>query len=132
MNKSKGVSLTEDNNNSGSRQITAEHYEGIIPSPKMMNEYQKVDPQIPNRLLTMTEQESGHRRKIERKIVNHHFWTTILNSFFAFAAIGLLAFLSYLFMLNGYADEGKIIMITLTIGVVGLFIVRGYKSSRKD
>src|SRR5438046_3122494 len=74
MNQRKEVRIHDDHNN-GSRQITGKFYQGVIPSPEMMKEYKEVDPDLPNRLITIFEKEGIHRREIENRIVKYGFWS---------------------------------------------------------
>lgn len=44
------------------RSITSKFYQGMIPSPEMMQEYSQIDPELPTKLVKWTEDESIHRR----------------------------------------------------------------------
>lgn len=129
MNKHGNVSLREDGG--GNRSITGKFYQGAIPSPENMKEYQDVDPSIPGRLLQWTEDESKHRRSIENKYSTHSFATIIIGYLTGLFALCLIAFLAYLFMREGHADEGKWIALSMA-GVISIFVLRKTVTFKKD
>ena len=100
------------------------YYQGIIPSPEMMEKYKGVDETLPGRLVTLTEDEAAHRRGIENKITTHAFVTTLIGQIFAFLAVGLICGLSYMFMINGNAEAGKYIAISIIVSLAALFLGR--------
>ena len=59
-------------------QRKVQFYQGIIPSPEMMEQYAAVDPTLPSRILQLTEDEGNHRRDMEKKIVRQSYFTIIL------------------------------------------------------
>lgn len=130
MNQRKEVRIQDDHNN-GSRQITGKFYQGVIPSPEMMKEYKEVDPDLPNRLVSIVEDEAIHRRKTESRIVRNGFWSKILNNFFGFMALIAMAVLSYRYMIKGYPKEGAWIAAGIAT-VIGVFVVRNAVSGKKD
>jgi uncharacterized membrane protein len=108
------------NNNS----LEQSYYQGIVPSPEMMEKYKIVSESLPDRLVKLTEDEALHRRFIEKKIVNQNFASIITGQIFALLAVGGIAFLSYIFMVNGNASEGKTIAVSVTIGLAAIFLGR--------
>ena len=75
------------------------------------------------RILTLTEDETAHRREMEEKIVKHAFLISILGNICGLLAIASLGFLSYEFMIQGHATEGGWIAGSIA-GVVGIFVIR--------
>lgn len=61
----------------------------------------------------------------------HAFLTTIWGNIFGFLALVSMGALSYLFMIKGYATEGKWIALS-TAGVIGIFVIRRYWTKNKD
>lgn len=129
MNKHTNLSLREDSG--GNRSITGKFYQGAIPSPEYMKEYQAIDPSIPGKLIQWTEDESKHRRKIENKYSNHSFATILIGYVTGLIALCLIAFLAYLFMKDGHADAGKWIALSMA-GVISIFVLRKTVTSKKD
>jgi uncharacterized membrane protein len=113
-------------------QFTSKFYQGVIPSPEMMEEYQRIDPEIPRKILEWTEAEGNHRRKLERKFAMHAFLTTIWGYIFAFFSLALILVLAWLFMDRSYATEGAAIVGAVAIGITGVFIIRKWKSEDKQ
>lgn len=128
MNKHSNLSVTEDTG--GNRSITGKFFQGAIPSPDSMKEYQEVDPSIPLRLIQWTEDESKHRRKIENKFANQSFATILIGYITGLIALCLIAFLAYLFMKDGHAVEGKWIALSMA-GVISIFVIRRAVSTNK-
>ena len=108
--------------------IAGKYYQGIIPSPEMMQQYQQVDPTFPSRILQLTEDEAISRRKNENKIINHAFISTLIGNLLGFLSILALSFLAYEFMINRHAEEGKWIALSIA-SVVGIFVIRRYLTS---
>lgn len=106
-------------------------YQGLIPSPEMMEAYKNVDPSIPLKIMEWTTNEGDHRRGIETRIVKDGKTVTIWNSIFGFAAVVVIAALSYLFMVNGNPNEGRWIACTIIVALAGVFITRRRTDTRK-
>src|SRR5687767_6999221 len=128
MNKHGNLSVKEEEG--GNRSITGKFFQGAIPSPESMKEYQEVDPSIPLRLIKWTEDESKHRRRIEHKYANQSFATILIGYITGLIALCLIAFLAYLFMKEGHAAEGKWIALSMA-GVISVFVIRRAVSSNK-
>lgn len=102
--------------------VSQSYYQGIVPSPEMMEKYKQVSESLPDRLVKLTEDEAIHRRKIEKRITGYHFASQLIGQVFALTAVGMVCYLSYSFMKNGNASEGKAIAISVIIGVATLFL----------
>lgn len=46
-----------------------EQFRGPVPSPRHLREYEEVLPGCADRLISLTEQQSAHRREMEKEIV---------------------------------------------------------------
>lgn len=51
-------------------QIQPPNYEGPIPPPSLMREYEAIKPGLAERIVLMAEQEAEHRRAMERKVLD--------------------------------------------------------------
>jgi uncharacterized membrane protein len=121
MNKSGQVNVQRDHNK-GTQEITGKVYQGIIPSPEMMKEYQEVDPSLPMRLVKAMEDEAAHRRQIERRLIKNQFQSNTLNTLIGFLALVALGILAYRFMINGHPTQGA--YIAGSIGaVISVFVI---------
>jgi uncharacterized membrane protein len=121
MNKSGQVNVQRDHNK-GTQEITGKVYQGIIPSPEMMKEYQEIDPSLPMRLVKAMEDEAAHRRQIERRLIKNQFQSNTLNTLTGFLALVALGILAYMFMINGHPTQGA--YIAGSIGaVISVFVI---------
>jgi uncharacterized membrane protein len=99
-------------------------YQGIVPSPEMMEKYKDVDPNLPMVLVKLTQDEAEHRRSIEKSLVKNNATSNIIGQILAFLSVIAICTLSYLYMINGNADQGKAIAITIIIGIASAFLGR--------
>ena len=106
-------------------------YQGIVPSPAMMLDYKAVDPQLPMEIVNLTKDEGIHRREKETVLINHAFISVMVGQVFAFLSLLVICFLSYIFMIEGHAEEGKTIVITVLIGIVALFLGKKFLSPKE-
>jgi len=106
-------------------------YQGLIPSPEMMEAYKNVDPSIPLKIMEWTTSEGDHRRKIETRIVKDAKSVTIWNSIFGLVAVLVIAALAYLFMINGHSEDGRWIACTVIVSLAGVFVFRKQLEKRK-
>ena len=121
MPKANSLELNQSKNNN-SNSVQQSYYQGIVPSPEMMEKYKLVSESLPERLVKLTEEEASHRRLIERRITNYHFVSQITGQVFALVAVGGIGYLSYVYMLNGNSSDGKTIAITVMIGLAAIFL----------
>ena len=97
-------------------------FQGPLPDPQTLQEYQQVDPDFPKRILAMGEAQSAHRQQQERY---HLKGSTIAR----FVGLGL-AFLSVLVVCGvgayaiklGHATEGCSVIAGVVVSLAGTFI----------
>jgi uncharacterized membrane protein len=130
MNERRELKVHKDHQK-GTQQITGKYYQGIIPSPEMMKEYQEIDPNLPMRLVQMTEDEALHRREMEKSIVVNGYKTARNNMLAGFFALVALCILSFLFMINDHPVEGGVIAGSISV-VIGLFVFRRITTNGKE
>lgn len=128
MNERREVKVHKDHQ--GTHEITGKFYQGIIPSPDMMKEYQEIDPALPMRLVKAMEDEAAHRRQVENRIIKNGFLTNTINTLVGFLALVALGVLSYTFMINRHAKEGAVIAGSIG-GVISVFVIGKAISNRK-
>ena len=100
----------------------ARFFQGPIPDPQTLQEYQKVDPNFPERILALGEAQSAHRQQQE---TYHLKGSTIAR----FVGLGL-AFLSVLVICAvgtyaielGHAKEGCGVIAAVVVSLAGTFI----------
>lgn len=99
-------------------------YQGIIPPPEAMEHYERVQPGFANRILQLTEKESQHRQKMEKRIVWYSFFTTFFGQLAALTAVLVVCYLCYFAFDKGYASEAKWIAVSVLIGIASVFLYR--------
>lgn len=111
--------------------IKSTHYRGPIPDPDMLRNYTDVVENGAERIVTQFEEQSRHRREIERTVVKGQVNESKRGQIFAFI-IGMtglgLAFISALLGFNGFAIT---LASTTIVGLVSAFIV-GKNIQKKD
>lgn len=87
-------------------------YSGKLPSPEMMQQYNQVDTDFANRILTMAEKEEKHVHKIENRQLNIAVMMAIFGVISGLIALGTLCFLLYLSIEKGNTN--------VALGIVGI------------
>lgn len=113
------------------RQIIAQHYQGPLPPPAMMEDYDRIIPDGANRLMNLLEQQTSHRIAMEEKLVSGNILVTrtgqliaaVLSVFFGLVA----AFLGYF----GHDVLAGSIGVTTIIGLAVVFVL-GKEPGQRD
>ncbi len=99
-------------------------YSGPIPTPQMFADFEKVLPGSANRILTMAEDQSKHRQRIETRVIWFDGGQSILGLLLAFlVVIAGLGFGAYLIM-NDKAVSGLATILLALGSVIGSMVVR--------
>lgn len=106
------------------------HYSGIIPPPEFMSHYAEINPDFPNRILSLTENEGKHRQQMERKIVNFSFISEMAGIVSGLFAVAMVCLLCYYFIEQNYPKEASHVAIAVIVGLAGVFVFR--KFTKKD
>ncbi|WP_223572147.1 DUF2335 domain-containing protein [Xanthomonas citri] len=106
---------------------TQSSWEGPLPPPKLLAEFNELQPGLADRIVRWAEQEGEHNRKIETRSLNWSIATRIIGQVFAATlAVGCL-YASYHLAMAGH--EG----VAMTLGGGTLTtIVFAFLSSRKS
>ncbi len=113
-------------------QFKGQIFQSNYPPPEMMEHYAQIDPQFPNRLLSMAEKEGDHRRAQEKKVLNWSIALDLVGMFLAPLSVAGILYTGYLFMKNGFSTEAAYIICACTIGLAVAFITRGKRRSVKE
>lgn len=114
------------------QRISRHHYEGVIPPPEFMSQYGEINVDFPNRILSLTENEGNHRRKIENKIVNFSLVSEVLGIVSGLFAVGMVCTLCYYFIEKGHPTEASHVAIAVIIGLAGVFVLRKFGKKRQN
>jgi uncharacterized membrane protein len=50
-------------------QSVEQHFSGPLPPPEILEQYQSIDPNFPERIIAMAEQQAAHRQHLEKQAV---------------------------------------------------------------
>ena len=101
-----------------------EEYSGPIPTPKMFAEFEKVLPGSANRILTMAEDQSKHRHKMESRVIWLDGGQSILGLILAFIVVVLALLLGTYLIMNNKPVSGLATILVALGTVVGTMIYR--------
>ncbi|EAB9748898.1 DUF2335 domain-containing protein [Salmonella enterica] len=108
--------------------IVCRHFQGPVPSPSMLKEYEQLMPGLANRLVELTEKEQAHRHKtvsdsidVAKSGQRKAFWIAIA-----------IIFAAVLFGVRGQTGlAGTIITVDL-VALVSAFIAGKHYSKKQD
>ena len=126
--------LSNNNSNNGKNVIVREvfsAFSGPLPSPDVLEKFDKVVPGAAERIIKMAEEQSLHRRGLEKKVIDSDIqrskWGQILG--FVIAIIGLIV--SALIAIYGNAIAGGILGVGTLASLVSVFMY-GSKTRSKE
>lgn len=105
-------------------QRKVQFYQGIIPSPEMMEQYAAVDPTLPSRILQLTEDEGNHRRDMEKKIVRQSYFTIILGYIFGAVIVLPILFLAAYVVKLGNPEQAKDMVLYTIVPISVIYVLR--------
>jgi uncharacterized membrane protein len=106
-------------------------YNGLLPGPNVLRQYNDIEPGTANRIILMAEQQAAHLQLLEKKTVYSGARDSLLGVVFAFI-LGMFIIDSVtIVILNGHSVSGTILCTTGISTLVGTFIY-GTLSSRKE
>lgn len=100
----------------------AEFFEGPLPPPDTLAEYDNICPGAASRILAMAESQSQHRQELEKRVVLSNCRSQDRGPIFGFLlAAGVIAIGGYL-VLGGKEISGLVALVTALAAVVVPFI----------
>lgn len=103
-------------------------YSGPIPHPQLLREFNDVIPNGADRIMTMAENQSGHRIKLEEKVVDANNRDSLLGVIFA-GIIAILIVLGAIFLIyNNKNIQGFGLLIGTSVAYISVFL----KSKSRD
>lgn len=113
--------------NVNNKQVTVSQtsfYQGQLPSPQMMQDYNSVDSSFANRIITMAENEAAHMHKIEKSQNFYNGISLILGMIFALTCVMVVCYLVYFALSKGYDTAAATIATGVIVGIAAVFIYR--------
>lgn len=100
----------------------AASFSGPLPPPGILAQYNEIIPGLADRLVVILEDQSKHRRELEKRVIFANTRSETLGQIFALIialafGIGSLALIHY-----GKSIEGITGLVTVVTGLVGVFI----------
>ena len=106
-------------------------YQGPIPHPKLLAEFNQVVPGSAKKIIEMAESQTQHRINIESKIINSDIDKEKMGMIFSFI-LGLVIILSGVIIIwLGYKIEGLISLIFGISSLIGVFIYGKNKTAKE-
>lgn len=110
-------------------QTVSTNYIGPLPPPDMLEHYGRIQPDLVERILRMTEDEARHRRDLELRLITDMAtekrrgqW---LGVGIALAALGVAAFALW----QGHEWAAAVIGTTTVVGLAGVFVLERLQRS---
>ncbi|SMN11618.1 hypothetical protein SPBRAN_1904 [uncultured Candidatus Thioglobus sp.] len=103
--------------------VTHQAFSGPIPSPVVLEQYQKTLPSAPERILAMAEQQQTHENNAVEKALNGEIYLKKHGQFYGFLLVFLIALLSAYSLFFGYEKFAIIGMIFVAASLVKIFIL---------
>jgi uncharacterized membrane protein len=126
QNKRKESAVANKDGESVSLQY-AEEYEGLIPHPKLMEQWDKLIPGSAEKIFNRFEKQSDHRMDIEKRVVKANNFKQYIGPIFAFI-ISILAIGGGIYIaLHGSVGLGGILSFAGLGTVVAPFLVNTFK-----
>lgn len=111
--------------------VHASHYSGPIPPPELLRQFDEIIPNGADRIFKMTEEQSAHRREIEKSVVDANNRDSLLGILFG-GVIGITGVLSGAYLISlGHPVAGTIFSGGTLVSLVGVYI-RGTKNDYQD
>ncbi len=104
------------------RQTTTISFSGPIPPPEMLEAYNKVIPNLAERLIVAFEEQAKHRQLLEKSVVLGGTVRSNRGLVFGFI-LGLVALVGSMFLIYiGRDISGLTIFVTALVSLVGVFV----------
>ena len=119
------------------RNVSVTHtqvYQGQLPPPDMLQQFNSVDPTFANRIVTMAETEQKSRHDNERTVTRHVGTMSLMGIVFAFLSVLIMSGLVFYALWLGYAQTASAIAVGAIAAVASVFIFfrRRIKTEQKE
>ena len=127
--------MTEQNRtpvvNQKSTLVQAQHYEGPIPPPEMLEKYNQIVPGSADRILKMAEEQASHRQYLEKQVIKSDIRNSVFGIISALIISLTTLFIAFSAIKLNQQFAGAIIS---TLGISGLVttFIYGTQSRRNE
>ena len=98
-------------------------FQGPIPPPAVLEGYEKACPGAADRILSMAEKQSEHRREMEQKVVSSEMSSERIGMHYAFILSITLMILGFILLLQGKSTAGYFAIFGPAIFQAGSYIL---------
>ncbi len=113
------------------QQTSTQSFSGPLPPPEILKKFDEVVPGAAERIIKMAEEQSAHRKELERKVIESDIsrskWGQILGFIIAVVGLAVSAFIA----IYGNAYAGGVIGVGTLVSLVGVFMY-GAKTRSKE
>ena len=102
--------------------IVSEQFQGPLPSPKHLEQYNKIVPGAANRIIEMAEKEQAHQHEWNNKSLRLASRQTARGQWMAFILSLVLVAVAVWTIFAGHPTVGGIIFGTTVVGLAAAFI----------
>jgi uncharacterized membrane protein len=127
--------MTEQNRtpvvNQKSTLVQAQHYEGPIPPPEMLEKYNQIVSGAADRILKMAEEQASHRQYLEKQVIKSDIRNSVFGIISALIISLATLFIAFSAIKLNQQFAGAIIS---TLGISGLVttFIYGTQSRRNE
>ena len=116
------VKTYKNGENDSEVEIRTQHFQGPIPPPNTLAEYENIVPGAAERILTMAENQGKHRRNLEVKVIDKDSDRASKGQIFAFIIAMTIIIGGFLLIWHGKSLEGMTSIIGAIATLAGVFI----------
>lgn len=113
------------------REIRAASFQGPLPPPEILEQYNQIVPGLAARIVTMAEQQSAHRQDLERTVIRKDVELARRGQLMAFA-IGVVALVGGFTLVALGRDAAGVTSILGAVGALAGVFIFGKKAQRKE
>jgi len=108
-------------------------YQGHLPPPDMLQQFNLIDPTFANRIVTMAEKEQQNRHENETRVTKNVVRMSLLGIFCAFLSVLIMSSLVFYSLWKGYSQTASAIAVGAIAAVASVFIFfrRRYRPEQK-
>lgn len=123
MSKETTKSVKKNNENLLRLSVQHKSFRGAIPPPAILEQYQKILPSSPERIISMAEKQQKHKHTIINQALNSEFSLKNKGQLYGFLLILLIGLLSAYALFLGYEKFAIMGMIFVAAPLVKIFIL---------
>lgn len=113
------------------RRTQAFAWTGPLPPPDILKEYDHLVPGAAERILTMAERQSEHRRSIEKVVINSGARNQNLGVVFGFIIALVVLVLAGYALYEGRSQTGTAIVVVTILSLAGVFVTGKYLTAHE-